>query len=109
MESRFRDILDRVSRYIAGYVDAPVITPRYLQLPDIFSPIRNPTHHQNTISDDLPGTVPNETPAQSEPEPSAQAAEVRIILIDAQPILHHDDFAIIYKSFVQKFIKVIEQ
>jgi hypothetical protein len=39
-ESRFREILDRVSRYIAGYVDAPMVVSRYLHLPDIFSPIR---------------------------------------------------------------------
>ncbi|CAG2111587.1 unnamed protein product, partial [Medioppia subpectinata] len=55
-ESRFREILDRVSRYIAGYVDAPIVAPRYLQLPDIFSPIR-------------------ETPPQIE----SQVAEVAII------------------------------
>lgn len=36
-ETRFRDILDRVSRYISGYSDMPVLSSRYLQLPDLFN------------------------------------------------------------------------
>ena len=41
-ESRFREILDRVSRYITGYSDIPVAsTSRYLQLPDLFNTSRH--------------------------------------------------------------------
>lgn len=36
-ETRFREILDRVSRYISGYSDMPVVSSRYLQLPDLFN------------------------------------------------------------------------
>lgn len=35
-DSRFRDILDRISRYISGFVDAPIMS-RQLLLPDIFN------------------------------------------------------------------------
>ena len=35
-ESRFRDILDRIARYIAGHLDAPVFN-RQLFLPDVFA------------------------------------------------------------------------
>lgn len=37
-ESLFHDILDRVSRYISGYSEAPIVSSRYLQLPDLFVP-----------------------------------------------------------------------
>lgn len=40
-ETRFREILDRVSRYISGYSDMPVVSSRYLQLPDLFNSRRS--------------------------------------------------------------------
>ena len=40
-EFRFREILDRVARYISGYSDIPVVSSRYLQLPDLFNPRQN--------------------------------------------------------------------
>lgn len=45
-ESLFRDILERVTRYISGYSDAPIVSSsRYLQLPDLFvARARNEQH-----------------------------------------------------------------
>lgn len=39
-ESRFREILDRVSRYIAGYVDLPLFNRNYM-LPDLYQTQQN--------------------------------------------------------------------
>ena len=39
-ESRFRDILDRVSRYVAGYVDTPLFNRNYM-LSDLFQTQQN--------------------------------------------------------------------
>ena len=39
-ESRFRDLLEKVSRHLSGsYMDPPMIPHSYLQMPDVFSPI----------------------------------------------------------------------
>lgn len=38
--TRFREILDRITRYIAGYVDIPLFNRNYI-LPDLFQPQQN--------------------------------------------------------------------
>ena len=40
-ESRFREILDKVSRYVVGFHDMPIVPSRYLQLPEIFNSRKN--------------------------------------------------------------------
>jgi len=79
-ESRFREILDRVSRYIAGYVDAPLVAPRYLQLPDIFSPIRQ-IPHQSSLSQSL-AEARTTTPFDNEPESTSQTALASQVVIN---------------------------
>jgi hypothetical protein len=76
-ETRFREILDRVSRYIAGYVDTPIVAPRYLQIPDIFSPIRE-IPQQRTIAQnvtELEIVAPFDAEPQTE-SPAAVASQV---------------------------------
>lgn len=48
-ESLFHDILDRVSRYISGYSEAPIVSSRYLQLPDLFMP-HDPRDQHNLLT-----------------------------------------------------------
>ncbi|XP_054162277.1 uncharacterized protein LOC128960231 [Oppia nitens] len=77
LETRFREILDRVSRYIAGYVDAPIVAPRYLQLPDIFSPIRETPQQmdESENTNEVPETT-NDSDNQPEAQGGAIASEV---------------------------------
>lgn len=77
-ESRFRDILDRVSKCIAGYVDAPMpVVPRYLQLPDIFSPNHEvqPTMmaHSPTLRTQPSFEAVASTSAENQPPPGPEA------------------------------------
>ncbi|RWS25595.1 Neuralized-like protein, partial [Leptotrombidium deliense] len=73
-ETRFRDILDRISRYLSGYVDAPLI-PRNFPILDLFSPVRSVTPQ---ISAAAPAEVRPQTPEeqQQSPEMTTSASQV---------------------------------
>lgn len=42
-ESRFKEILDRIARYIAGYVDLPIFNRNYMLSSDLFQTQQNQT------------------------------------------------------------------
>ena len=76
-ETRFREILDRVSRYISGYSDMPIISSRYLQLPDLFNSRRSePGPSVPTINSPLVRQVSDSRslspPAENEQERSGE-------------------------------------
>ena len=53
-ESRFREILDKVARYVAGYVDVPPLN-RPMLLPDLFQQMQMPS--QRSIGSDVSSTA----------------------------------------------------
>ncbi|RWS02006.1 Neuralized-like protein, partial [Dinothrombium tinctorium] len=66
-ETRFRDILERIARYLSGYVDVPLVS-RNFPLLDLFTPVREST--PPVVALQQQGSEQSETQSTEEPQAS---------------------------------------